>query len=110
VPRPIVVKEYFESANAVDVHNHYRQGALALEEAWQTQQWWHRLFATLLGMIVTDSYLAYSYFHPSLQERGKSFQDFCERLTMQLLTYSTEAQQQGIASRLRPTVSASTTP
>ena len=37
VKRPKLVEEYFDSANKIDVHNHLRQGSLALEEAWGGQ-------------------------------------------------------------------------
>ena len=90
VPRPVVVKDYFDNANAVDVHNHFRQGALNLEDAWNTKNWWHRLFATLVFISVTDAYLAYRHFHPNHVKRKISFQDFVEVLTKQLLTYSSE--------------------
>ena len=46
-----VVEEYFEEgAAAIDVHNHYRQGGLRLEEAWGTTKWEHRVAATIIGM------------------------------------------------------------
>eukprot|EP01031_Cornospumella_fuschlensis_P026833 gene26833-32426_t len=53
---PEVVNDIFEGFNVIDVHDHYRQGILRLEEHWLTETWWHRLFATLLGVIVTDAY------------------------------------------------------
>ena len=79
VPRPHVVKDYFDNANAIDVHNHYRQGALAMEQAWSTKTWWHRLFAsaTLYGMCVTDAFLAFQHFHPTQEGRNISFREFC---------------------------------
>jgi len=62
IPRPNVVEKYFSNANAIDVHDHYRQGGLALERSWRTHTWWHRVFATLLGMCETDAYLAFYHF------------------------------------------------
>ena len=38
VKRPKLVEEYFDSASKIDVHNHLRQGSLALEEAWGTRK------------------------------------------------------------------------
>lgn len=64
VQRPQIVVEYYNSANAIDVHNHLRQGGLNLEEAWRTETWWMRLYATFVGMIETNAYLAYSRLHP----------------------------------------------
>ena len=36
--QPTLVEEYFESASKIDDHNHFRQGSLALEEAWGTKK------------------------------------------------------------------------
>ena len=38
VKRPKLVEEYFDSASKIDVHNHLRQGSLALEEACGTRK------------------------------------------------------------------------
>lgn len=64
VPRPAMVECYFDAANAIDVHNHLRQGSLALEQSWKTQVWWHRTFATLLGITVVDSFLGAKLTYP----------------------------------------------
>ena len=58
------MEAYFDNANAIDVHNHLRQGGLELERHWKTHTWWHRNFATIFGMCETDAYLAFWYFHP----------------------------------------------
>jgi hypothetical protein len=63
VKRPKIVELYFSGAPAVDVHNHYRQGGLALEQSVQTRSWWMRVFCTILGIIETDTYAAYIRFH-----------------------------------------------
>ena len=62
--RPKVVEDYFDCAKVIDIANHMRQGGLALEQAWKTQKWEHRLYSTLLGMIETDAYCAWRHFHP----------------------------------------------
>ena len=64
VKRQQLVQLYFDGAPSVDIHNHYRQGGLALEQVWGTQLWWHRVFSTLLGIIETNSFLAYRHFKP----------------------------------------------
>ena len=84
VPRPSLAEQYFDAANAIDVHNHYRQGSLALESTWLTQIWWHRSFATLLGMTVTDAFLAACYFYPGRE--SKNFSTFVDCLCSQLVT------------------------
>ena len=79
--RPKVVEDYFDCAKVIDIANHMRQGGLALEQAWKTQKWEHRLFSTLLGMIETDAYCAWRHFHPDGEHA-----DFTEELALQLLT------------------------
>lgn len=59
-----VYEDMFEHFSAIDVHDHYRQGILQLELHWRTQTWWHRLLATVLGVIFTDCYFIYRHeFH-----------------------------------------------
>ncbi len=58
VPRTELIADYFDHAPALDVHNHYRAN-LGLEEAWGTWRWECRVVCGLLGMVVTDAYLAY---------------------------------------------------
>ena len=43
------------------MHDHYRQGSLAIEREWITHTWWHRTFGTIFGICVVDAYLAYRY-------------------------------------------------
>ena len=62
VKRPKLYETYFDGSPAIDVHNHLRQDGLALEKAWETQSWKYRIFASLLGIIETNAYLAFKYF------------------------------------------------
>ena len=82
--RPKVVEDYFDCAKVIDIANHMRQGGLALEQAWKTQKWEHRLFSTLLGMIETDAYCAWRHFLPD--GANDEHADFTEELAQQLLT------------------------
>ena len=66
VKRPAVVEQYFDGANAIDIHNHLRQGGLELERHWQTQTWWHRNFATIIGICET---VLSSHFNAFIQIR-----------------------------------------
>jgi len=61
VKRPQAIELYFKYCNVIDYHDHLRQGSLRLEEYWKTKKWWHRVFAVIFGIIVTNSYLAYKY-------------------------------------------------
>ncbi|POM58709.1 Integrase catalytic core protein [Phytophthora palmivora] len=56
-----MVELFFEYFSTVDVHDHYRQGSLEIEREWLTHSWAHKIFGTVLGMVVVDSYLAYRY-------------------------------------------------
>ncbi len=58
-PRPKLVEDLFKYFGAIDHHDRYRQGYLAMERSWGTKCWWHRVFCTLYGMCLTDAYLAY---------------------------------------------------
>lgn len=57
--RPKVLVDLYSGFNKVDVHDHYRQGTLSLESNIGTKKWWHRIFYTVLGVILTDSYFLY---------------------------------------------------
>ena len=61
VKRPCIVRDYFCGAEKIDVHNHLRQGGLALEKN-ATRRWEFRFFQTFLGMCEVDAYLAYRKF------------------------------------------------
>lgn len=56
-----MVEKFYEYFNTIDVHDHLRQGSLAMEESWATKYWRHRLFTTILGMIFTNNFLIYKY-------------------------------------------------
>ena len=84
VKRPKLVEEYFDSASKIDVHNHLRQGSLALEEAWGTRKWHHRVFASILGMVEVDAFLMYSALH--LDGKSMEHRTFTERLALSLIT------------------------
>lgn len=59
IDRPKVVATLFDSFSAVDIHDHYRQGILCMEQHWVTKNWRKRIFSTILGMHLTDAFLGY---------------------------------------------------
>jgi len=63
VPMAEFVKLYYSGFGHVDVHNHRRQGVLAMEKYIQTKSWVFRLICTTLGMILVDAYLIHKYFY-----------------------------------------------
>jgi hypothetical protein len=92
VPRPKVVEMMFDSFSTIDVHDHYRQGSLAMEESWQTRTWWHRVFSSIFGIIITDAYFAYRLefrrFYSRELEEFPDFQSFIGRLAHQMIFYN----------------------
>eukprot|EP00750_Incisomonas_marina_P005668 INCI14073.1.p1 GENE.INCI14073.1~~INCI14073.1.p1 ORF type:complete len:625 (+),score=97.77 INCI14073.1:326-2200(+) len=61
VKRPRVTAECFNGAQMIDVHNHGRQGSLALESR-RTQRWDWRFFQTFLGILTVDAFSAFKHF------------------------------------------------
>ncbi len=76
---------FFQHFSCIDVHDHLRQGSLKLEESWKTRNWWHRIFATVLGVIVTDCYYAYKMTMTRSHLEAVPFADFIEILARQLI-------------------------
>ena len=71
VPQTHLIREYFRSANSIDIHNQYRQGLLAIERTWKTKSWVTRIFQTVMGMTLVNGYLAFKYItekEPTLRE------------------------------------------
>jgi hypothetical protein len=62
VPQTDVTSTYFMGAKAIDVHNHLRQEILGLEYAWAPQDWWIRMYQTVIGMMVVNSFQMSNYF------------------------------------------------
>ena len=50
VKRPKLVEEYHDGASALDIYHLCKEG-LPLESAWGTHKWYHRVYATLFGII-----------------------------------------------------------
>ena len=62
VGRPEVVTNYYNACGVIDHHNHSHQGTLALEEKWPTRDGWNRIFVTMCGLVLTDSWLGFKHF------------------------------------------------
>lgn len=83
VKRPQLYESYFDGSASIDVHNHLRQDGLALENAWKTQSWEHRIIASLLGIIETNAYLAFQHFGDG--DENSSHTDFTEMLAREMI-------------------------
>lgn len=94
IDRPKLVAMYHDGAPSIDVHNHLRQDGLALEQVWRTDNWHHRVYACVFGIMETNAYLAFSNFCCGLDTITHS--GFTTRLAEQLIRYShpTNSQQQ----------------
>ncbi|KAL5475048.1 hypothetical protein EMCRGX_G027096 [Ephydatia muelleri] len=79
--RTRLVYDYFAAASVIDISNHARQSGLALETAWVTQHWDHRVISTILGII---AFHMWQHFHP--QGKDYSHADFTEEVAYRLLT------------------------
>ena len=81
-----MVSAFFDNFHWIDVHDHLRQGVLALEQHWLTKNWVMRLFATILGVIATDCFYASKFTHPD-EMKNMSLLDYIDRLAFQLINY-----------------------
>jgi hypothetical protein len=52
VERPEILSDFFEKSNSIDKHNQLRQGDLALEKRWLTQDPYFHLHTTIIGMFI----------------------------------------------------------
>ena len=67
IDRPEVLTLYFEAAGMIDQHNHNRQGTLGLEDKWNTRCGYFRIFTSITGIGVTDSWLSYGAYINELE-------------------------------------------
>ena len=86
-PMSSIPYEYFSFSQKVDVHNHRRQGILAMERVIHTQNWAFRLICTVLGMIMVDAYMIYKYENEENIGLGSilSFIDFVAHVSGELV-------------------------
>jgi hypothetical protein len=85
VKRPNVVELLCKYFSAVDIHDHLIQGSLNMEESWETKTWWHRIFATMLGVIFADCYFAFKFHSGLCNLNSLSFTDFLCKLAHSLI-------------------------
>jgi hypothetical protein len=85
VPRPSLIEMFFNIFGKIDQHDHFRQGSLRMEEAWKTLTWWHRIVATILGIIFTDCYLAYKHNELKYHRPVLAYDEFLGNLAYQLI-------------------------
>ena len=84
IKQPQIVHSYFQGAQQIDVHNHYRQGWLQLESR-DTNRWDWRFFQTFVGICEVDAFLAYKRFWPAGAKERCAHIDFVLELIASLL-------------------------
>jgi hypothetical protein len=88
-PQPRIVAEFYKYFGAIDRHDHYRQGTLAVEEAWKTRSWVQRVYGTVFGIILVDCYFAYKYnreqIHFQPADTTLTFAEFLDALAIGLV-------------------------
>ena len=86
IPRPSLVEEFFRGCfSAIDIHDHYRQGLLEMEQNWATRKWYHRIFTTILGICIVDAFYAHKLEMKQAKKDPKDFTYFVGRLARQLV-------------------------
>ena len=97
VDRPDIVSKFFQESNCVDKHNQARQFELALEKKWLTDNAHFRLFTTMIGISVTDTWKL-AKFHRLLsyrQGKNNTILSFAGILAKQLLALATQFERRG---------------
>ena len=86
VPRPSMVKMFYDRFNAVDTNDQYRQGILKLEENWKTHSWAIRTLSTVLGVIFVNCHLGMRFLRgPEGMGSVLSFKDDMDKLAYRLI-------------------------
>ncbi|OQR88090.1 hypothetical protein ACHHYP_07563 [Achlya hypogyna] len=85
IKRPHMVEAFYQYFCAIDVHDHLRQGSLAMEMEWLTHKWWHRIVATIFGMVVVDAYLGFHLDTGGKDQGQDNFISFIDQLAYQLI-------------------------
>lgn len=99
--RPVVLNNMYEHFGKIDLHDRFRQGYLHMEASWLTKRWWFRVFTTIFGFILTDSYMAYLYEYKCIHGNANNaieFMKFLGFLSYSLINYDTTAP---VATNLR---------
>jgi hypothetical protein len=61
IPQSQLIREYYRSANRVDIHNLYRQGILAIKRTCKTRCWNLRLFQTVIEKMLVNALFAFRF-------------------------------------------------
>jgi hypothetical protein len=105
VKRPEMVEMLFKPFPTVDIHDHFRQGTLAIEEEWRTHVWWKRPCSTVHGIIYVDAYFFMRFAFLKRNQGSavgmESLADFLWRLVFEMVHNEEDHQGVGMAKRAR---------
>jgi hypothetical protein len=87
VDRPDAISKFFEQSNTIDSHNQLRQGQLALEKCWVTQDCWFRLHTTIVGINATDTFRMAAH-HKLIPKGNYPITEFAGVLSQQLINHA----------------------
>jgi hypothetical protein len=88
VDRPdAAISKFFEQSNTIDSHNQLRQGQLALEKCWVTQDCWFRLQTTFVGINVTGTFRIAAH-HSKIPKGNYPIREFAGVFPSQLLHHA----------------------
>ena len=85
IQQPSMVEEIYSCFVIMDVHDHLRQGSLAMEREWCAHKWWHSVFATIYGICLIDSYLAYKIEMEAIHNPLDDLKTYLENLAYQFI-------------------------
>jgi hypothetical protein len=80
VPQPKACEIYYSACGKIDGHNRHRQATLMLENKLPTQEWSRRVNMSLFGMLVVDSWLAFSACTDATETQKEFFSLLAEEL------------------------------
>jgi hypothetical protein len=80
----VIVQQNLKAACGIDVHNHLRQGAIAIEEPIGTNDHIFCLFTTIFGMYIVVAFKFYYIAFPQIQP--ESLKKFIEAAALSFLT------------------------
>lgn len=88
-----------KTPKTIDAHDPYRQGVLKIEEHWFTNKWWYRMFATMVGVIITDA--SFLYIHESNKfdrsgTKALGYIEFIAKVALQLINYDSNISRNNI--------------
>jgi hypothetical protein len=91
IPRPHMIELMFSGFAAIDINDHLRQGSISFHTHWLTPNWWHRMYSTILGVIITNSFMLYIYEFPGAhlydypRPKPMNFTEFLDSLAYDLI-------------------------